>query len=201
MKYMNYGYIGYYGNESNDNIEELYKLQVSKERIFIDKSINETELNELLKIITNGDILIIPENSMITSKQLCKIIKFAQKKHFKFILGTKKNFIVDCSKENLDDKTIGILETINNIIKLEREVNSRRIKNGVARRKENGKTIGRPPITYDTLPDKVKKFFSVYESGEIGQAQYAKMCNVSRPSIIKYINIIREEKYGDEENL
>lgn len=187
---MIFGYARYY-NKPNEDIEELIRLGVKKDNIFIEKSTKESELSKILNLIQEGDTLIVLINSIRTSKQFCEIIKFSKEKRIRLIIG---DFEVNCGEEEISEKTKGILEAINIFEKLEDEILSRRIKNGLWKRRESGNKIGRPAVTFETLPINVKELYNLYESGEISQVQYADMCKVSRPSIIKYINIIKSNK-------
>ena len=146
------------------------------------------EFNKLLKKVKEGDTIVATEVSRITrsTKQLCDIIDIAKEKHIKLVLG---NFIVDCSK-NLDPMTEGMLKMMGVFSELERNMISERIKSGLANARSKGRLVGRPSITIKDIPQKVKDTYKLYKDGLISKTDYAKICNISRPTLDKYIAII-----------
>jgi DNA invertase Pin-like site-specific DNA recombinase len=69
---------------------------------------------------------------------------------------------------------------------------SQRVKSGVANARAKGKIIGRPNVTLNKIPQKVKQVYELYTNGSISKTDFAKMCNISRPTLDKYLKIIRE---------
>lgn len=196
---MIYGYCRCSTNETKQDISrqerELKALGVTdKKNIYKEyesgTKINRVELNRLLDIVQNGDAIVSTEVSRITrsTKQLCEIIELAKIKHLKLIFGS---FVVDCSKE-LDAMTEGMLKMMGVFSEIERNMISQRVKSGVANARAKGKIVGRPIITIDKVPTKVKDIYDLYKSGAISKTDYAKMCNVSRPTLDKYLKIIIE---------
>lgn len=196
---MIYGYCRCSTNELKQDItrqtRELKALGVTdKQNIFMEyesgTKINRVELNRLLDIVQDGDTIISTEVSRITrsTKQLCEIIEFAKNKHLKLIFGS---FVVDCSKE-LDAMTEGMLKMMGVFSEIERNMISQRVKSGVANARAKGKIVGRPTLTIDKVPTKVKDIYDLYKSGAISKTDYAKMCNVSRPTLDKYLKVVVE---------
>ncbi|EGS9999059.1 recombinase family protein [Clostridium perfringens] len=196
---MLYGYCRCSTNETKQNIgrqiRELRKLGVEKKNIFMEyesgTKINRVELSRLLDCIKDGDTIIATEVSRITrsTKQLCELIEFAKDKKLKLVLGT---FIVDCTKE-LDPMTEGMLKMMGVFSEIERNMISERVKSGVANARAKGKIVGRPKLTIDKVPDKVKELYELFENNKISKTDYAKVCNISRPTLDKYIEIIKGE--------
>ncbi|WP_295071272.1 hypothetical protein [Ruminococcus sp.] len=75
---------------------------------------------------------------------------------------------------------------------LEHDMICSRVKSGVANARAKGKQIGRPQITLAQIPQKVKDKYSLYKNGDITKCEYAKMCEISRPTLDKYINLMTE---------
>lgn len=71
---------------------------------------------------------------------------------------------------------------------------SKHIKLGLNKARSDHVKIGRPKVTYLSLPDDVKLLYPKYKKGEINKSQYARMCNISYPSIYKYICIIENHR-------
>ena len=196
---MIYGYCRCSTNESKQDISrqerELKALGVTDKKYIYKEyesgtKINRVQLQRLLEKVVEGDTIISTEVSRITrsTKQLCEIIEFAKNKNLKLVFG---NFIVDCTKE-LDPMTEGMLKMMGVFSEIERNMISQRVKSGVANARSKGKLIGRPKLTFNKIPQKVKDLYDIYSNGTISKTDYAKMCNVSRPTLDKYLEVIKE---------
>lgn len=196
---MIYGYCRCSTNETKQDISrqerELKALGVKDKKCIYKEyesgtKVNRIELNRLLDAVNEGDTIITTEVSRITrsTKQLCEIIEFAKNKHLKLIFGS---FIVDCIKE-LDAMTEGMLKMMGVFSEIERNMISQRVKSGVANARAKGKMVGRPKLTIKDIPQKVIDMNDLYKSGAISKTDYAKMCDVSRPTLDKYIKVLVE---------
>ena len=150
---------------------------------------NREVLNTLLDTVKEGDTIVCTEVSRITrsTKQLINIIQIAEDKRLKLIMGT---FVLDCSGEVLDPMAKAMLQMMGVFAELERDMISARVKSGMANAKAKGKTIGRPTLTIESVPAKVKDIYKLYKNKSITKTDYAKMCDVSRPTLDKYLKII-----------
>ncbi|WP_271814741.1 recombinase family protein [Clostridium beijerinckii] len=152
--------------------------------------VHRVELQKLLDIVKEGDTIVATEASRITrsTKQLCDIIDFAKKKKLCLIFGSIK---VDCRKD-IDPMTNAFLQIAGVFSELERNMISQRVKSGVANARAKGKIVGRPTLTIKDIPQKVKDMYGLYKQGAINKTDYAKLCNVSRPTLDKYLKVIIE---------
>ncbi|CAG7839568.1 recombinase family protein [Clostridium haemolyticum] len=189
-----------YARCSTDNIKqditrqtrELKVLGVEKNNIYFEYAsgtkVDRQQLTRLMDIVVEGDTIIATEVSRITrsSKQLCEIIEFAKDKKIKLILG---NFIVDCTKE-LDPMTEGMLKMMGVFAELEKNMISQRVKSGMANARAKGKVIGRPQTTKEDIPSNIINAIELLKNKNINKSQCARMCNISRPTLDKYIKII-----------
>lgn len=193
---MIYGYARCSTNEQlqdiNRQVRELNKQGVLYDNIYLEYESglkeNRAELNRLLNGVNFGDTIISTEVSRITrsTKQLCEIIEFAKDKHIKLVLG---NFIVDCTKE-LDPMTEGMLKMMGVFSELERNIISQRVKSGMENAKAKGKTIGRPHTTAEDIPNVFYRHYPKYKNGEINKKEFARLCDVSYPTIYKYLRLV-----------
>lgn len=194
-----YGYCRCSTNETKQDItrqiRDLKALGVTDNKYIFKEyesgtKVNRVELQRLLNTVQEGDTIAATEVSRITrsTKQLCEIIEIAKNKRLKLILGS---FVVDCTKE-LDPMTEGMLKMMGVFSELERNMISQRVKSGVANARAKGKIVGRPTLTLKEVPQKVKDMYDLFKSGAISKTDYAKMCNVSRPTLDKYLKIIIE---------
>lgn len=194
-----YGYCRCSTNETRQDItrqeNDLKALGViDRHNIFKEyesgTKVNRVELQRLLNTVQEGDTIAATEVSRITrsTKQLCEIIEFAKDKHIKLVLG---NFIVDCTKE-LDPMTEGMLKMMGVFSELERNMISQRVKSGVANARAKGKIVGRPALDITKVPQKVKNKYEAFKNGEISKTDYAKICDISRPTLDKYLKVMIE---------
>ncbi|HBI6221945.1 TPA: recombinase family protein [Clostridium perfringens] len=150
---------------------------------------NREVLNILLDTVQEGDTIVCTEVSRITrsTKQLINIIQFAEDKKLKLIMGT---FVLDCTGKELDPMAKAMLQMMGVFAELERNMISARVKSGMANAKAKGKIIGRPTLTIDSVPSKVKDMYKLYKNKAITKTDYARVCDVSRPTLDKYLKII-----------
>ena len=149
---------------------------------------DRAELNKLLDAAQFGDTIIATEVSRITrsTKQLCEIIEQAKATGIKLVLGT---FVVDCTSE-LDPMTEGMLKMMGVFSELERNMISQRVKSGMANAAAKGKAVGRPTTTKDNIPQTFLKHYPQYKIGKLNKAELARVCELSYPTIFKYLKIV-----------
>ena len=199
-KTMIYGYARCSTNEKlqdiNRQVRELKQQGASDKTIYLEYESgvkeNRVELAKLLDIIKPGDTILATEVSRITrsTKQLCDIIENAKDKHVKLILGT---FIVDCSKD-LDPMTEGMLKMMGVFSELERNMISQRVKSGMENAKAKGKNIGRPALNADDIPAIFYRHYPKYKKSEINKKEFSRLCNLSYPTIYKYLRIVEKSQ-------
>ena len=195
---MIYGYARCSTNEKeqdiNRQVRELRQQGATEKTIYLEYESgtkdNREELMKLINIVQPGDTILATEVSRITrsTRRLCEIIEIAKKKHIKLILGS---FIVDCSKE-LDPMTEGMLKMMGVFSELERNMISQRVKSGIENARAKGRKIGRPAVTTDDIPAIFYRHYPKYVKGEINKKEYSRLCNLSYPTIYKYIRLVEE---------
>jgi DNA invertase Pin-like site-specific DNA recombinase len=196
---MIYGYARCSTNETKQDVNR--QIRELKQKGATDKTIyreyesgtkeDRAELNKLLDIVKDGDTILATEVSRITrsTKQLCDIVEVAKYKHIKLELGT---FVVDCTK-NLDPMTEGMLKMMGVFSELERNMISQRVKSGMENAKAKGKKIGRPSTTADDIPAIFYKHYPKYKGGEINKKEFSRLCNLSYPTIYKYLGVVENK--------
>lgn len=196
---MIYGYARCSTNEKmqdiNRQVRELKQQGATDTTIYLEYESgareDRAELNKLLNVLQPQDTIVVTEVSRITrsTKQLCEIIELAKNKRIKLILG---NFIVDCSKE-LDPMTEGMLKMMGVFSEIERNITSQRVKSGMENAKAKGKRIGRPTVTADNIPAVFYKHYPKYQQGQISKKDLSRLCEVSYPTIYKYLHIVENQ--------
>ena len=197
---MVYGYCRCSTDESKQDIDrqkrELKEMGATDNTIYWEyesgTKINRPELMKLMDVVKSGDTIVTTEVSRITrsTKQLCDIIDQCQDKGLKLII--RGSITVDCTGGDLDPMTKAFLQMAGVFAELERDMISNRIKSGIRNAKAKGVRLGRPKVTMENIPNKVIEHLKTYQAGVITKSDYAKMCGVSRPTLDKYIAIMKE---------
>lgn len=197
---MKYGYARCSTNEVKQDIDrqirELRQQGVERENIYLEYASgakqDRVELGRLLEAVREGDQIVATEVSRITrsTQQLCTIIEIAKEKRLSLLFGT---FKIDCSVP-LDPMNEGMLKMMAVFSEIERNLIRERVRSGMANAKAKGKKIGRPKTSAANLPPTFYKYNSLYSTGQITKKALAQLCEVSYPSICKYIKIYRGEQ-------
>ena len=195
---MIYGYARCSTNETKQDIDrqkrELKNQGVPVKNIYFEYAsgtkTDRMELNKLFDKVQQGDTIISTELSRITrsTRQLIDIIDIVRDKHLELIVGT---FKIDCRQDKLDAMTLGMLQMMGVFSEMERNIISERVKSGMANAKAKGSKIGRPTITPDKIPSKFMKYYPMYKQGEMNVSDVAKVCDMSRTTVYKYINMMK----------
>lgn len=198
---MIYGYCRCSTNESKQDVNrqrrELKELGVSESSIFMEyesgTKINRPELNKMLGVVKDGDTIVTTEISRITrsTKQLCDIIDLIKEKHLKLVI--KDSLTIDCtSTDSIDAMTNAFLLLAGVFAELERNMIADRVRSGMSNAKAKGVRLGRPLLTVDKIPSKVISLFDRYHDKQLSKSEYAKLCDISRPTLDKYLAILTD---------
>jgi len=192
-----YGYARCSTSETKQDVErQLFELRtMGAESIYHEYEsgtvINRPELEKMMAAVSYGDTIITTEVSRITRsvRQLCDFIETAKDKHLKIIFGT---FTADFT-DKPDIMTEGMLKMMAVFAEIERNLIVERVKSGIASAKAKGIRLGRPAVSAKDLPKIVIDNFPVYQAGYISKKDYAKLCDISRPTLNKYIALMTDK--------
>lgn len=199
---MIYGYCRCSTNESKQDVNrqrrELRAMDVPENCIYMEyesgTKVNRAELNKMLNIVKSGDTIVCTEISRITrsTKQLCDIIELVKEKHLKLII--KDSITINCSSsDTIDPMSNAFLQIAGVFSELERNMICDRVRSGMANAKSKGVRLGRPALTVDKIPAKVVALFDRYRNNQLTKTEYAKLCDISRPTLDKYISIMTDK--------
>lgn len=198
---MTYGYCRCSTNETKQDINrqkrELLDMGVTADTLYMEYESgtkqNRPELMKMLAAVKEGDTIVTTEISRITrsTKQLCDIIELIQQRRVCLIV--KNSVTIDCSRGEIDPMTKAFLQMAGVFAELERNMISDRVKSGLANARAKGKQLGRHALTIEGVPAKVKTNFDRYRNGELSKTEYAKICDISRPTLDKYIAIMTDK--------
>ncbi|GAA0067958.1 hypothetical protein UT300002_27410 [Clostridium perfringens] len=121
-------------------------------------------------------------------QQLLEIIEFAKNKKIKLIIGS---FTLDFTKGEYDPVTMGMIQMMGIFSELESNMISNRVKLGLKNAKAKGKILGRPKIKVEDITNIFFKHYPLYKDGIIKLTEFARLCNMSRTTIYKYLKMIK----------
>lgn len=154
----------------------------------------KTEQKKLFDEATAGDIIIVTEVSRLSrsTKQLCEIIEIVKEK--RLCLQIIGSITVDCRDGKIDPMTEAFLTMAGVFAQVELSMIRERVKSGVANAKAKGKTLGRPKLTRESLPENFYKHYPLYSTKKINKKEFASLLNVSRPTLDHYLSIAEAGK-------
>lgn len=194
---MEYGYARASTNEDRQDIgrqkRELVAMGISEYNIFWEYESGSHEdrekLQQLLGMVNVGDTIACTEVSRLSrsTKQLCEILEFVEDRHLKLIVG---GFVVDCTGNEIDPMTMGMLRMMSVFAQMEREITIQRIKSGMENARAKGHHIGRSKTTADDIPSSFFRYYPQYANKSINLSEFARLAGLSRNSVYKYLRIV-----------
>ena len=148
------------------------------------------EFNKMLNASNERDTIVTTEVSRLSrsTQHLCEIIEKIKDKKLKLVIGN--TMTIDCTKGELDPMTNAFLQMSGVFAELERNMISQRVKSGMANAKAKGKHVGRPKTTNNDIPTVFLKHYPKYKSKTINVSEFARLCDMSRTTIYKYIKLV-----------
>ena len=193
---MIYGYARCSTNEEKQDImRQTRELKAAgAEQIFLeyehgDSAIKE-QLSTLLETAEAGDTILTLEVSRLarSTKQLCEIIETVKKKCLR--LSIVGSICVDCTSGQIDPMTNAFIQMSGVFAELELRIIRERVRSGMANAKAKGRRIGRPHMTADDIPSSFLRHYPSYKAGKMNLSELARICNLSRTTVYKYIEIL-----------
>lgn len=194
--FMVYGYARCSTNEEKQDImRQTRELKAAgAEQIFFefehgDSAVKE-QLYTLLETAKAGDTILTLEVSRLarSTKQLCEIIEVVKKKCLR--LSIVGSICVDCTSGEIDPMTNAFIQISGVFAELELRIIRDRVRSGMANAKAKGRRIGRPQTTAEDIPASFLRHYPAYKAGKMNLSELARICNISRTTVYKYISII-----------
>lgn len=148
-------------------------------------------LHMLLDAATEGDTIITLEVSRLSrsTQQLCEIIDTICEKRLRLVIVG--SITIDCRNGQTDPMSEAFLQMAGVFSQLELAMIRARVKSGMANAKAKGKKVGRPQTTKDDIPAVFYKHYPAFASGNMNVSELARICDLSRPTVYKYLKLIR----------
>ena len=97
---------------------------------------------------------------------------------------------VDCRNADTDPMSAAFLKMANVFADLESQMASASVKAGMARARENGKSVGRPRTKFEDIPPSFLKHYPALKQGLLNKSEMARVCGISRPTVYKYLRMM-----------
>ena len=137
-----------------------------------------------------GDTIIVLEVSRLarSTQQLCEIIEIIRAKHLRLVIVG--SITLDCRNGQADPMSEAFLQMAGVFSQLELSMIRARVRSGMENAKAKGKQIGRPRVTADDVPSGFLRHYPDYKRGQLNVSELARVCNISRTTVYKYIGLL-----------
>ena len=137
-----------------------------------------------------GDTIIVLEVSRLarSTQQLCEIIEIIRAKHLRLVIVG--SITLDCRNGQAAPMSEAFLQMAGVFSQLELSMIRARVRSGMENAKAKGKQIGRPQVTADDVPSGFLRHYPAYKRGQLNVSELARVCNISRTTAYKYINLL-----------
>ena len=195
---MIYGYARCSTNETKQDIDrQVRELKAAgAEKVYLEYEHGDCavkqQLSDLLETAAAGDEILTLEVSRLarSTKQLCEIIELVKDKRLK--LSIVGSITVDCRNGQIDPMTNAFIQMSGVFAELELRIIRERVRSGMANAKAKGVKIGRPQATKDDIPAIFYKHYPAFVQGNLNISEFARVCDLSRTTIYKYISLLEE---------
>ena len=193
---MIYGYARCSTNETKQDIDrQVRELKAAgAEKVYLEYEHGDAaakqQLSDLLLNAEVGDEILTLEVSRLarSTKQLCEIIELVKDKRLK--LSIVGSITVDCRNGQIDPMTNAFIQMSGVFAELELRIIRERVRSGMANAKAKGVKIGRPQATKDDIPAIFYKHYPSFVQGILNISEFARVCDLSRTTIYKYISLL-----------
>lgn len=191
-----FGYARCSTNESKQDIDrQVRELKAAGAgEIFLEYEHGDAavkrQLSSLLEVTQPGDTIVTLEVSRLarSTRQLCEIIETVRQKRLRLNIVGSIN--VDCTHGEIDPMTNAFIQMSGVFAELELRIIRERVRSGMANAKAKGTKIGRPLTTQDQIPAVFFRHYPAYKSGQLNASELARVCNLSRTTVYKYLAIL-----------
>ena len=194
---MIYGYARCSTNEDKQDINrQIRELKTAgAEEVVFEYEHGDTKVKQNLMMLLNsaqeGDTIITLEVSRLSrsTQQLCEIVEVIKRKKLRLmIMGS---ITVDCRSGEIDPMSQAFIQMSAVFAELELSIIRARVKSGMANAKARGAKVGRPHTTRDDIPAVFYKHYPTYLAGNMNVSELARVCELSRPTIYKYLKMMK----------
>ena len=193
---MKNGYARCSTNESKQDINrQVRELKAAgAEKIYLEyehgASKVKSQQEAMFAAAQPGDTIITLEVPRLarSTQQLCEIIEKIREKRLRLVIVG--SITLDCREGRADPMSEAVLKMAGVFSQLELAMIRERVRSGMANAKAKGKQIGRPRLAIDDLPANFLRHYPAYKIGQLNVSELARVCDLSRTTTYKYIDLI-----------
>ena len=180
------------GQDLNRQVRELKAAGV--EEIITEREHGDAKVKQNLDLLLDaaeaGSTIICTEVSRLSrsTQQLCEIIEVVRKKHMRLVIVG--SITIDCRNGEIDPMSAAFMKMAGVFSELELQMIRARVKSGMANATARGRKVGRPQTTKNDIPAVFYKHYPAFASGNMNVSELARICDLSRPTVYKYLKII-----------
>ena len=180
------------GQDLNRQVREL--KAAGAEEIITEREHGDAKVKQNLDLLLNaaeeGSTIICTEVSRLSrsTQQLCEIIEIIKQKHMRLVIVG--SITIDCRNGEIDPMSAAFMKMAGVFSELELQMIRARVKSGLSNAKAKGKKVGRPHTTKDDIPAVFYKHYPAFASGNMNVSEFARICDLSRPTVYKYLKLI-----------
>lgn len=165
------------------NEKKLGNVEFIEETVSGRKSWKKRQLGNLVKQIQKGDVLVVTELSRLgrSMLEIMELLSIFLRKGVE-VHVVKSNQVL---KDDLHSKVFAMAFSI--AAEIERELISQRTKEALARRKAEGKPIGRPKGSYSSKLDKYRPQIEEFLRKGVSISSIAKILEVNYNTLLAYV--------------
>lgn len=195
---MIYGYARCSTNENKQDINRQVRelKSAGAKEIFLEYEHGDSKIKsqqkEMFSRAMVGDTIITLEVPRLarSTQQLCEIIDVIREKKLRLIIVG--SITLDCRDGQADPMSEAFLQMAGVFSQLELAMIRSRVRSGMENAKAKGKRIGRPQVCIDDLPNSFLKHYPSYKTGKLNLSELARVCDLSRTTVYKYISLLEK---------
>ena len=197
---MNYGYARCSTNESKQDINrQVRELKAAgAEKIYLEYEHGDSKVKSqqeaMFAVAQPGDTIITLEVPRLarSTQQLCEIIDKVRENRLRLVIVG--SITLDCREGRADPMSEAFLQMAGVFSQLELAMIRERVRSRImANAKAKGKQIGRPRLTMEDIPASFLRHYPAYKKGQLNVSELARVCDLSRSTVYKYISVVERE--------
>ena len=193
---MTYGYARCSTNETKQDINrQVRELKTAgAEEIFIEYEHGDSKVKsqqaQMFATAQAGDTIIVLEVSRLarSTQQLCEIIDLVREKHLRLVIVG--SITLDCRNGQADPMSEAFLQMAGVFSQLELAMIRARVRSGMENARAKGRQIGRPQVSKEDIPAVFLRHYPAYKSKQLNVSELARVCDISRTTVYKYIGLL-----------
>ena len=182
----------------NRQVREL--KAAGAEKIYLEYEHGDSKVKDQQKAMLTaaeaGDTIITLEVPRLarSTQQLCEIIERVREKHLRLVIVG--SITLDCRSGQADPMSEAFLQMAGVFSQLELAMIRSRVRSGMENARAKGRQIGRPQVSKEDIPAAFLRHYPAHKNGQLNISELARVCDISRTTVYKYIGLLEAYKTG-----